>query len=41
MLTPRRSGTFKRDVRKAARRGKDMAKLRTLLGLLLDGKTQP
>lgn len=38
MLTPRRSGAFKRDVRKAERRGKNMAKLRAVLALLIDGK---
>jgi mRNA interferase YafQ len=38
MLTPRRSGAFKRDVRKAEKRGKDMVKLRAVLALLIDGK---
>ncbi|MCK9513501.1 MAG: type II toxin-antitoxin system YafQ family toxin [Pigmentiphaga sp.] len=41
MLTPRLSGQFKRDVRKAEKRGKDMAKLRILLALLLDEKPLP
>lgn len=41
MPTPRRSGAFKRDVRKAERRGKDMAKLRAVLALLIDGKPLP
>lgn len=41
MLAPRRSGAFKRDVRKAEKRGKDLAKLRTILALLIDGKPLP
>ncbi len=41
MLTPVRSGRFKRDVRRAERRGKDMAKLKTVLLLLLEEKTLP
>lgn len=41
MLTPVRSGQFKRDVRKAEKRGKDMAKLRTLLMLLIEEKPLP
>lgn len=41
MLTPRRSGAFKRDVRKAGKRGKDMTKLRAVLALLMDGKPLP
>lgn len=41
MLTPVRSGQFKRDVRKAEKRGKDMAKLRTLLTLLIEEKPLP
>ena len=36
MLTPRRSGAFRRDVRKAEKRGKNMEKLRTVLALLID-----
>lgn len=31
------SGQFKRDVKQAQRRGKDMDKLKTLLGLLIAG----
>ncbi|MDE0621191.1 MAG: type II toxin-antitoxin system YafQ family toxin [Bryobacterales bacterium] len=34
MLTPVRSSRFKRDVRRAKARGKDLAKLRSLLGSL-------
>jgi len=41
MPAPRRSGAFRRDVRKAEKRGKDMAKLRTVLALLIDGKPLP
>lgn len=41
MLTPRFSRQFKRDVRKAEKRGKDTAKLRTLLALLLEEKPLP
>lgn len=41
MLTPRQSGLFKRDVRKAEKRGKDMGKLRTLLVLLIEEKPLP
>lgn len=41
MLTPRRSGAFKRDVRKAEKRGKDVAKLRTILALLIAGSPLP
>jgi mRNA interferase YafQ len=32
---PVRSGYFRRDVKRAARRGKDMSKLRELISLLL------
>lgn len=39
--TPRRSGQFKRDVKLAQKRGKDMGKLRTLLGLLIEGASLP
>ena len=35
MLTPVRSSQFKRDVKRVQKRGKDMNKLRCLLGLLL------
>ena len=41
MLTPRRSGAFRRDVRKAEKRGKDLAKLRTILALLFAGSPLP
>lgn len=41
MLTPRLSGQFKRDVRKAEKRGKDTAKLRTLIALLIEEKPLP
>lgn len=41
MLTPSFSGQFKRDVRKVEKRGKDLSKLRTLLGLLLEEKSLP
>ena len=35
------SGQFKRDVKQAQRRGKDMDKLKTLLGLLIAGVELP
>ena len=41
MLTPIRSGAFKRDVRLAEKRGKDMAKLRAVLLLLVSEETLP
>ncbi|EJF81299.1 mRNA interferase YafQ [Bartonella doshiae] len=41
MLIPVRSGQFKRDVRKAEKRGKNMNKLRTLLSLLIEEKPLP
>lgn len=41
MLTPVRSGAFKRDVKRAKKRGKDMDKLRSLLLLLIAGATLP
>jgi len=41
VLAPRQSGQFKRDVRKAEKRGKDMRKLRTLIALLLDERPLP
>jgi len=41
MLIPRLSGQFKRDVRKAQKRGKDMGKLRILLDLLLNEQPLP
>lgn len=39
--TPRRSGKFRRDVRLAQKRGKDMGKLRTLITLLIEGQPLP
>jgi mRNA interferase YafQ len=41
MLTPVRSGRFKRDVRRAARRGKDMDKLKAVLSLLIEQTALP
>ena len=41
MRQPDYSGQFKRDVKHAQKRGKDMAKLKTLLGLLIDGEPLP
>jgi mRNA interferase YafQ len=41
MLIPVRSGRFKRDVKRAEKRGKDMSKLRTVLVLLIEGKPLP
>ncbi|PKM03859.1 MAG: type II toxin-antitoxin system mRNA interferase toxin, RelE/StbE family [Gammaproteobacteria bacterium HGW-Gammaproteobacteria-6] len=41
MRTPAYSGQFKRDVRAAEKRGKDMAKLRTLMTLLVQAKPLP
>ncbi len=41
MLTPVRSGAFKRDVKRAQKRGEEMAKPRSLLQLLLDETTLP
>ncbi|MER8636055.1 MULTISPECIES: type II toxin-antitoxin system YafQ family toxin [unclassified Mesorhizobium] len=41
MLTPVRSGQFRRDVKRAEKRGKDLGKLRELLGLLLAGDELP
>ncbi len=41
MLTPVRSGRFKRDVRRAEKRGKDLAKLRDVLLLLIDEQPLP
>ncbi|MDV6320007.1 type II toxin-antitoxin system YafQ family toxin [Chromohalobacter sp. HP20-39] len=35
MLTPVRSSQFKRDVKRAVKRGKDITKLKSLLGLLV------
>lgn len=41
MRQPHFSGQFKRDVKLAQRRGKDMDKLKTLLGLLIEGNSLP
>ena len=41
MLVPRLSNQFKRDVRNAGKRGKDLSKLRVLLDLLLDEQPLP
>ncbi len=41
MRQPDYSGQFKRDVKQAQKRGKDMDKLKTLLGLLIEGKALP
>jgi len=41
MRRPDYSGQFKRDVKLAQKRGKDMNKLKTLLGLLIEGKPLP
>ncbi|MAY73090.1 MAG: type II toxin-antitoxin system mRNA interferase toxin, RelE/StbE family [Halomonas sp.] len=41
MLTPVRSSQFKRDVKRVQKRGKDMDKLRRLLGLLLEQAPLP
>ncbi len=41
MRNPIRSSQFKRDVKKAAKRGKDLEKLRVLLSLLIQGKPLP
>ena len=41
MLTPVWSGRFKRDVRRAKKRGKDMDKLKAVLSLLIEQKPLP
>ena len=41
MLTPVRSAQFKRDVKRTQKRGKDMAKLKVLLSLLIEQSTLP
>lgn len=41
MRQPEYSGQFKRDVKQAKKRGKDMEKLKALLGLLIEGKPLP
>ena len=41
MRQPDYSGQFLRDVKQTQKRGKDMEKLKTLLGLLIDGQPLP
>lgn len=41
MLTPVRSAAFRRDVRKAEKRGKDLGKLRAILSKLIVGAPLP
>lgn len=41
MLTPVRTSQFKRDVKRIQKRDKDMAKLRELLGLLIEQEPLP
>jgi len=41
VLTPVWSGRFKRDVRRAQRRGKEMDKLKAVLSLLVEEKPLP
>lgn len=41
MRQPEYFGHFKRDVKQAQKRGNDMDKLKSLLGLLIDGKPLP
>jgi mRNA interferase YafQ len=41
MRQPEFSGQFKRDVKQAQKRGKDMEKLKSLLSLLIEGKLLP
>ena len=41
MRQPDYSGQFKRDVKQSQKRGKDMDKLKTLLGLLIEGNPLP
>ncbi|KVE38577.1 type II toxin-antitoxin system YafQ family toxin [Burkholderia sp. TSV86] len=41
MLEPRLSNAFKRDVKRAQKRGKDTTKLRRLMQLLLDQQPLP
>lgn len=41
MLTPVRSSRFKRDVRLAERRGKDLTKLKVVLQLLIEQRSLP
>ena len=41
MRQPDYSGQFKRDVKQSQKRGKDMDKLKVLLGLLIDSQPLP
>ena len=41
MCSPSYTGQFKRDVKLAEKRGKDMAKLRAVVGLLLAAQPLP
>lgn len=41
MLTPVRSGRFKKDVKLAEKRGKDMGKLKAILLQLMEGRPLP
>lgn len=41
MLTPVWAGRFRRDVKRAEKRGKDMAKLKSVLTLLIEQKPLP
>jgi mRNA interferase YafQ len=41
VLTPVRSGQFRRDVKRAEKRGKDLRKLRRVLELLIAGEELP
>lgn len=41
MRTPVYSGQFKRDLKAARKRGKDMEKIKALMRLLVDGKPLP
>lgn len=41
MLTPVWSGRFKRDVKRAEQRGKDMTKLKSVLSLLIEERSLP
>ncbi len=41
MRQPEYSGQFKRDVKQSEKRGKDLGKLKALLGLLIEGDPLP
>jgi len=41
VLTPVLSGRFKRDVRRAEKRGKDLKKLKAVLSLLIEAHPNP